>query len=620
MRARSAPAAAASSRRSPHFGLAKIAGLAVLAVLVVLLTAPPAHPWGAFRGVAGIKVTDTHQLILRAAYDLLRNDSGMRSLFGIPIAGGRFASIDSILNYEGVDASLTALAPYGPGPDAEGSTLYSSHWFNPSTGRGLGPQAAADWYQRFVRAVSGLAGNDEDAFKGLAWSAHFLADMFVPYHLNGMPADEALARINARNFIIGPNEAGPAFLIDPVPAPQQQRPGNLFETQLQRGQEALSSWWRDGWGVGSNFRGPYAVFAANNQAAAGNAVNHLDWFDPWYWNGVSSQEGRLTDPSRALFSSHASYESAAHERFVADQGYRSDFNRPNPYDPLWNNAPPDYEFTGTAGQAQAWQVQDFAARAAARTLQNAELCWTRPEIAIRAAVEAVYTMWRSAYSALLPVIEIGVDPTRPDDGIVVNVIVQNHAWEACHDVRLRIRVGKGGQSAVSQDVASLDEPIARSGGAQRVWFVQVNPREDWTVAIEAVGVYDKTPDLQYARSYAFYRPDPSRQPARAVEEATSYDFVGSFTHTDPNRSYEQYHGEMTLNPDGTFQDIEYLNKGTEVRRGSGSWKFDPFNMTVSVDWQPGGEFAGPVSGNTSDFTINGRWSNGGSGTLRFQRR
>lgn len=602
--------------------------LAALGGLALLIAALPARPWGAFRGLAGSKVTDTHQQILRAAFDLLRNDPGMLAFGGVPVGGGRPASIEGIVRFEGVDASLTEFAPVGPGPDAEGSTLYSTHWYNPSTGGGLAPQAAAEWYGTFVEATFGPASGEAAACKGLAWSAHYLADMFVPYHLNGMPADEALTRLRAGNFSVGPDEAGPVFLIDPVPPPPPREARNLFEEPLARAQEAASSWWRSGWGVGSDFREAFAVFAANHAAAArpGQDANHLDWFDPWYWNGTSPQIVRPTDPARAVLSSHATYEAAAHDRFLAGGGYVADLYRPTPYDPLWRNAAPDYDFSGSPWQAQAWQVQDFTAGVASRTLQNAELCWRQPEVAIRGAVEAVYTMWRSAYSALFPEIAVGVDPQRPDGAIFVNVNLRNGAAEACHDARLRIKVGTGGGSVVSQGVVPLSGAVPPRGSLQTGFSVEVNPREDWIVVVEAVGAFDRTPDLQYSLSSARYEaPEPTpvdrvNQPAVAVEEAVFFDFVGRFVHTDPRRSFEQYHGEMILNENGTFSDVEYLSNGATIKRGTGTWRFDPYERTIAIDWTDGGKFAGPVSGNTSDFTIRGTWSNGTAGTLRFQRR
>ena len=595
----------------------------LLVTLLLLAAAPPAHPWGAFRGIAGIKRTDTHQQIMLAAYGLLMNDPRFSGMAGIPTAGGRLIPFESIVQFEGVDGSLRTLAPYGPGPDAEGSTLYSCHWFNPQSGRGQAPQSAADWYLRFLQAILGVSGGDEEVLKGLAWSAHFLSDMFVPYHIVGIPADEALARKNAGNYILSEAEAGPSFLTNPgFQAPRIEQ-GSI----LAQGEQALGEWWREGWGVNSNFRESMGIFEANFSAAgAGKQLNHLDWYDPWYWNGTPAKTAVVgilfsdaaTDPGRAVFSSHASYESWAHGRFLETGGYKNYGIRPYPYDLLWKNPAPDYAFSGTALQAQAWQVQDFAAKIALRTRQKLANYHAYPEQAVRDAIEGVYTLWRSAYTALRLAITIDRDPEN--EGLFIRTDVFNHAQEACHDAHVRLSIRRG-DGIVASEIQPLERPVMGTlTGSELRWFFKVNPNEPWTVVAEVVGVFDTTPDLQYGIASVQYTPDRSQQQARPVEEADAGDFVGSFVHTDPQRSYEQYHGEMILHADGTFAGVETLANGTDVRRGSGTWKFNPMSMTVSVDWEPGGEFSGSVSGNTADFTINGRWSNGGAGTLRFQRR
>ena len=605
------------SARPSRQGFSRLAWPAALACLFVLLVTPPAHPWGAFRGIAGVKITDTHQLILRAAYDLLQSDPAMIGFYGVPLSGGRFATLEQILQFEGVDVSLVTLSPYGPGPDAEGATLYSCHYFNPSTGKGLAPRSVADWYGRFITSIRGLSRSDEEALKGLAWSAHFLADMFVPYHLNGMPAEEAFARMNVRNFIIGPSETGPMYLIDPVPPHISEDPSMLLQS-YRSGRRALSSWWREGWGVNSNFREALAIFAANNLAAAGKPVNHLDWFDPLYWNGLLTKREPPLDPVWSALSSHVSYESAAHDRFVRRGGYRRDFNTKTPYDPLWRNAPPDYAFAGKAWQAQARQVQDFTARVAARTLQKAEICWRQPEIAIQSAAESVYTMWRSAYSALHPEVEVGLDSSRPDDGLYIKLHVRNSSLEDCHHARLRLRVGKAGESAVIDNIDPIKVPIACQKLTSVGGLVRVNPNEEWTVVIEVVGVFDQTPDLQYASASAIWRPDPSRQPPLPVEEATANDLVGYYICTDPLRTYDEYHAEIWLHADGTCSGIDYVD--AEPSKWPGAWSFDPKSMRFEIESRAGGVFAGSIRGNTSDFTISGHWSDGSSGTARFQRR
>ena len=207
---------------------------AALAVFTLALVAAAAYPWGSFRGVVGIKITDTHQQIVQAAFDLFLNDPRIKGLSGIPVGGARTVWIDKVLEYEGVNGSLRNLSAYGPGPDAEGATTYSCHWFNPSTGAGQAPLAAADWYSRFIKGILGLGGGDEEIFKGLAWSSHFLADMFVPYHLNGIPAADALARAGAGIFTMGEAEAGPAFLFEPQP-PAPAGPSRARSTATSRG-------------------------------------------------------------------------------------------------------------------------------------------------------------------------------------------------------------------------------------------------------------------------------------------------------------------------------------------------------------------------------------------------
>ncbi|NLH78046.1 MAG: hypothetical protein GX465_13510 [Acidobacteria bacterium] len=599
-----------------------------LAVLTLALVAATAYPWGSFRGVAMLKVTDTHQQIVQAAFELFLNDPRIKGLSGIPVGGSRLVWIDRVLEYEGVNGSLLTLSAYGPGPDAEGSTTYSCHWFNPSTGAGLAPQAAADWYSRFIKGVLGLGGGDEEILKGLAWSSHFLADMFVPYHLNGIPAADALARAGAGIFTLGEAEAGPAFLFEPQPpAPGGPIPGTVYG-DLTR---AYDNWSREGWGLNSNFRELYALFQVNHQAVGhGGGTNHLDWFDPWYWTGFPARTvvvgGYLptdpnTDPGRSVLSTHATYESLAHGRFVQSGGYRRAFGTPPPYDPLWVNPYPDYAFSGETWRAQSLAVQNFAAKIAQRTRERTDAYWRAPETAIRAAVEAVYTMWRSAYTALQPMIVIGRDPARPNEGLVVSVNVQNHSLEDCRDVSLRLRVVKGG-GVVIENVQPPSGGIAGMGARMWSWFVQIDPNQDWDVVVEAVGAYTRTPDRQHALSYATYKPDP-RQPvpknARSVETATAPDFIGLFSITDLYRPSDEYYGQVTFRVDGTFTSDEDFPKQSRNFSGKGVWKFDPATLTFSLQWQPGGEMSGTVSGNTADFQLTGRWSNGQSATARFVR-
>lgn len=48
----------------------------------------------------------------------------------------------------------------------------------------------------------------------MTWSAHFLADMFVPYHLNGIPVFQASSMINSGKSILTEKESGPLYLFN----------------------------------------------------------------------------------------------------------------------------------------------------------------------------------------------------------------------------------------------------------------------------------------------------------------------------------------------------------------------------------------------------------------------
>jgi hypothetical protein len=256
-------------------------------------------------------------------------------------------------------------------------------------------------------------------------------------------------------------------------------------------------------------------------------------------------------------------------------------------------------------------------------LQNAELCWRQPEIAVRAAVEAVYSMWRSAYSALRPVIQAGRDPSSPNEGLLIQVIVQNHAYEACHDASVRMSVRRGG-AIVSQWTQPVIGPVTLENGGRVSWFAPVDPNQEWEIVAEAVGVYDRTPDLQYGGTIGLYRPVPGDQiwpffeQPRPVEEAQIEDFVGEYALGDPSRSSSSYSGTLTLRPDGTCSTVE-IGDGNRVE-SEGTWSFDRSRLYFSLQSPSGGQFEGIIQGTTSDFTVTGKWSNGVAGALRVYRR
>ncbi len=126
----------------------------------------------------------------------------------------------------------------------------------------------------------------ESQAREAAWAAHFLADMFVPYHVTGMPEEEAWQSFMA-GTPLGEKETGPAELYSmksPPPA---------------------------GWGEGGDFSSALELFF--NEYPPENDEG-VDWFDPWYFNGW----GGATAPGIAT-GSHGFWEYQAWEWFRVKQ-------------------------------------------------------------------------------------------------------------------------------------------------------------------------------------------------------------------------------------------------------------------------------------------------------------
>lgn len=467
----------------------------VIFCMILILGTKDLHPWGAFIGVKGLFSghTETHQLILKEAYNLLMQDPAMLRFNGrLNFPGFTGFGINEILAYEGVYGDPLTLSAYGPGPDADGATFYSSHWYNPLTGQGQAPQAALNQYQAFINAMMGVISPDEHALRGMAWSAHFIADMFVPYHIVGLPLSEAINRINNKNFYMSEQESGPLFLYSPIPPVQND--AGIFEFPRQ----VITQWWRQGWGVNNEYSNAYAVFWEHRLNAGPNdAHNTIDWFDPWYWNGL---------PARDLLSSHAAYEANAHRLWTQGSGFQRSLNVTDHYDFLWKNAPPDYTLQSRPWERQSWQVHDFAAQIALRTRQNIETYWKFPTLAIQGAINAVYTLWRSCFSALETELQIQPDPQRVD-AYFLKANIRNNTYEPCQNVQVTLTIQKGTE-IVLENTKVITVPLDHRSPQMVTWHIQmdIDLNVQWTFLTEVVGVFTQTPDLQYAHDIMYYQP------------------------------------------------------------------------------------------------------------------
>jgi hypothetical protein len=465
----------------------------LILVLQILFIGPlvrDVYSWGAFRGIARFaKVTDTHQDIIRAAYGLLLRDPVMSRARLMYLGDNSFLNVDDILQYEGIDAiidgSLGLYTTFGPGPDADGSTQFSWHWYNPRTFSGYAPRAASNQYFDFVLATLQTTFDRVRALKGMAWSAHFVADMTVPYHVNGIPYITEIPAFESGPCILSEEDSGPLFLC------------NLTPSFLLPSSQECKEQYR-GYGLDKDFTKSFATFKRirENTTLMDGGVNPIDWFDPWYWNGSIISDAR---------SSHATFEANAHIAWLEKGGLLNPvFSGTGQYDKLWENGLPDYEFSGNAAGIQSEQVWRFASKVAGRTRENSQYLFLSPAEGIIEAVFAVYSVWRSAWSALQPVIEIKPDFTDPGK-INITTSVYNHAPEECQNVKIKLTI-MDGQVIYFQNDIPLTDNLPGTVAASIDWNVPIERNKSYTVFVETVGAYLHTPDMQYAYSTYFYAP------------------------------------------------------------------------------------------------------------------
>jgi len=124
----------------------------------------------------------------------------------------------------------------------------------------------------------------------------------------------------------------------------------------------------------------------------------------------------------------------------------------------------------------------------------------------------------------------------------------------------------------------------------------------------------------------------------SVSSATSSHFAGSFTLTDPKRTYDQFHESVVLYQNGTGKVKTFLNNRSLTRSEYSYpqtvdrdgyipivWSFNSATGIFTMDGTCGGRYSrcgyyhGNVYGNTNDFTLNGRFANGSAASVRFKR-
>ena len=380
-----------------------------------------------------------HQYIVAEAYKKLSADPAF--------AGSKFPPLSEIEAYEGVNVvGSSVLNPFGsgtgmftgPGPDSAGNSLYTEHYYNPTTGKGGGPKAITEYYLNLKSSlenrnriftgatIGGIIGHTTSYF------AHYMADMNAAYHINGMPASEAIALINSGKVVIGEDIAGPT--------------GNGAEDWTK-----TAGYW-------------YDAYKADNTA---------DWYDPWYWNGWMSSSKTST---------HIEWEGNWGPQTTAGvlTGYSTAF----------------LDAQRISGNGNQTAIQSLAVSEAAYTRTRVKEAWgllvaSGIDELLDHSIQNVYTVWRATFSALRPDFEVKQDPAAAGDKLIVKIKnVEND--DPAEDVVVSVKV-KGG------DLKGPDShPVGRipaNGEAvlDGVWTIEKGT-DKTEILIEVKGRFDKTPD------------------------------------------------------------------------------------------------------------------------------
>ena len=428
----------------------------------------PAFPWGS------LYPGETHQYIISTAYNCLKADPAF--------SANLFPTFSVIKEHEGV--KWTADGLFGVGPDGKGMSAYSDHYYNPITQEGNGPNAAAKYYSYLTRENVAHKVTTEASGKAAAWSAHYLADMFVPYHVIGT------TRRNAERIWKEQSSKHPGTI-------------NLGYSVIGSYKLSYATPIKGG---DRNFNTELSRFITKTNSA------EADWFDAWYYNGNS-------DAMMINTSSHVAWEAAPNYSMLSPGTIIGEYHRragqglPG-FSPQWQNATPAFK---TPWDAQAEQVRKIAILSATETRKQLENYFDDPAPALAKTIQTVYSMWRSSFSGLRPTIEF--QPDGPNSYKVTGTI-SNSAGAAVKTVQARLTAQDCTVSG--ETVKTIKNPIPAGGNTTTsVWNIKTVDKL-CRLNLEVIGSYP-IPDLQYALVERTFFPAPA--PPDKPKTATSSEQV-----------------------------------------------------------------------------------------------
>ncbi len=399
-------------------------------------------PWGAVQGYA-----ETHQYILHMARHIAANDFYFM-LHPFP-SGDQLAGNDYVVP--------GLLNKTGPGPDADGATPYSWHYFNPRLNQGMAPQKVADYFVEML----GLRARKLDHAKQAAWAAHFLADMFVPYHVLGMYANRAQDWRSQGNGFVSEDVSGPQYLYSYSTPPPV------------------------GWGGNGNFSNALTLFFRD--FPVGNSEG-VDWFDPWYFNGYGGSTSIGVITGSHVWWEYDFWRKTSKE--VLEDRLKIVLGE-SLFDPLWKNRKPTLGDPYREEQAKA--AGSFAAACAQRTRDNIQRIYQDPPYGIAMAVRAVYTLFRASIS----VIELSWrQDIIPTGGYRIVCQVKNtNISEPLSEIDLTLYHEINGRWMTTNPIRLAGE-IPPGGTSEAYW--DISGGEAKNCVIEVSALFRQTPDLGFA--------------------------------------------------------------------------------------------------------------------------
>ena len=143
---------------------------------ILLLASSSLYGWGSMDTGDAF---GTHQFLNDKAYFKLKQHPAYNYAY--------FPTLRDIQRHSGVD-----LAQNGLGPDVQGNSRFSDHWYNPDNRQGDAPKTFKKLQSDLTEALVGLESHKADSLALethahlAAYSAHYIQDMTCPMHVSGM--------------------------------------------------------------------------------------------------------------------------------------------------------------------------------------------------------------------------------------------------------------------------------------------------------------------------------------------------------------------------------------------------------------------------------------------------